>query len=120
MQQNRRCILDQGANRPLQWVRRMRHRAILIVLGEAIRADFGRGFVCDEVRFGILDVQEVGTENKKRDNLALQLGKLRRGKFPLCKRVQPDDAGGPRSALKGKSAAESLESGRFNVTRQCR
>lgn len=41
--------------------RRSAHRAILfvIVLSEAIWADFRRGYIGDEVRFGVLDVKEV-------------------------------------------------------------
>src|ERR1700730_5799245 len=58
------------------------HRAVLIVLCEAVWTDFRQGLVCDQVGFWILDVQEIRTENKKRDNLALQLGKLCRCQLP--------------------------------------
>jgi hypothetical protein len=50
--------------------------AILVVLRETIWAELGHGFVCDQVRFGVLNIQEVRTENEERDNLTLQLGKL--------------------------------------------
>src|SRR5258708_4811874 len=81
----------------------------LDVFGEAVRTDFGGRVIRDEVGLGVLDVQEVGTEDEGRDHFALQLGELRGGLLPLRERVDPDDVGGPCANLEGEPSAESLK-----------